>query len=170
MDLIYLICNYWFLKTKYKFKAIFSEDLRHQINEYGVCPDCNELNTGHAWCNRCDPGKFLKEGKTSGNSEVDKLIHESQLKIKDYGYALELIPYDRFKDIKLIGEGGFAKIFSATWLDGTPAFNKVYKKRTDPITVALKKPKYSDTMESFIHEVNSEILKLLLYFNLFTVY
>ena len=39
------------------------------MDEYGVCPDCNKPNTGIAWCNKCDPGKFLKEGKTSGNHE-----------------------------------------------------------------------------------------------------
>src|SRR5581483_3512057 len=156
--------DYWFLKTEYKFKAIFSKDLRYQINKYGVCPDCNELNTGHAWCNRCDPGKFLKEGKTSGNPEVDKLIYESQVKIKDYGHALELIPYDRFQDIKPIGEGGFANVFSATWLDGKPKLFVTHKQRTGPITVALKKLKNSDNMEAFINEV--KIFKLF-YFNLF---
>src|SRR4051795_1112359 len=84
------------------------------------CPDCKEPNTGWAWCNKCDPGKFLKDGKSSGNPEIDKLIHESQLKTKHYYKNLEWISYDRFQDIKSIGEGGFANIFSATWLDGEP--------------------------------------------------
>src|SRR5438874_10140554 len=104
--------NYYTLK--YKFKAIFSRVLRWSIKEYGVCPDCKAPNTGYAWCNKCDPGKFLKEGKTSGNPELDKLIHESQLKTWDYCNNLEWISYDRFQDIKSIGEGGFANIFSAT--------------------------------------------------------
>ncbi|RIA81761.1 hypothetical protein C1645_809913 [Glomus cerebriforme] len=43
-----------------------------------LCFDCEEPNTGWAWCNKCDPGRFLREGKTSGNTEMDKLIHESQ--------------------------------------------------------------------------------------------
>ena len=87
---------------------------------YGVCPDCKEPNTGIAWCNKCDPGKFLKEGKTSGIPEIDNLIYESQLKTEHYSLNLEWIPYDRFQDIKSIGEGGFANIYSATWLDGKP--------------------------------------------------
>src|SRR3954452_25544537 len=112
--------------------------------EYGVCPRCKAPNTGYAWCNKCDPGKFLKRGKTSGNPEIDKLIHESQLKTKHYYRNLEWIPYDRFQDIKSIGEGGFAKIFSATWLDGIPIYPVTNtKKRTGPKTVALKKFKYS---------------------------
>src|SRR5436305_14690316 len=127
------------------------------VKLYGVCPDCKALNTGYAWCNKCDPGKFLKEGKTSGNPEIDKLIHESQLKTTDYYTNLEWIPYDRFQYIKSIGEGGFANIFSATWLDGEPFMYKT-KMRTKPIRVALKKLKNSKNMEAFINEVN--------YFNL----
>ena len=127
---------------------------------YGVCPDCKAPNTGRAWCNKCDPGKFLKEGKTSGNPEIDNLIYKSQLKTKDYDNNLEWIPYDRFQDIKLIGEGGFANIFSATWLDGRPIFDETIKKRSGPIRVALKKLKNSENMEAFINEVNCfEIIK-----------
>ena len=121
--------------------------------DYGLCPDCKAPNTGRAWCNKCDPGKFLKEGKTSGNLKIDKLIYESQLKTNHYSYNLEWIPYDGFQDIKSIGEGGFASIFSATWLDGIPTYGKT-KKRIGPIRVALKKLKNSKNMEAFINEVN----------------
>ena len=100
-------------------------------------------------------GKFLKEGKTSGIPEIDNVIYESQLKTTDYYDNLEWIPYDRFQDIRSIGEGGFANIFSATWLDGKP--NPILdrtKKRSGPIRVALKKLKNSKNMEAFINEVN----------------
>ena len=110
--------------------------------EYGVCPDCKKQNTGEAWCSKCDPGKFLKEGKTSGIPEIDNLIYKSQLKTEHYDENLEWIPYDRFQDIKSIGEGGFANIHSATWLDGKP-HGTTTKKRTKPIRVALKKLKKS---------------------------
>ena len=43
------------------------------MSRYGICSNCKDKNTGYAWCNKCDPGKFLKEGKTSGNPEIDKL-------------------------------------------------------------------------------------------------
>ena len=135
--------------------------------DYGVCPDCKEPNAGFAWCNECDPGKFLKEGKTSGNPEIDKLIHESQLKTKHYFNNLEWIPYDRFQDIKSIGEGGFANIFSATWLDGQPIRQCKTKQRTQPIRVALKKLKNSKNMEAFINEVN--YFKIIKSFNLLLV-
>src|SRR6266516_82294 len=109
---------------------------------FGVCPDCKAPNTRMAWCKKCDPDKFLKEGKTSGIPEIDNLIYESQLKTEDYYNNLEWIPYDRFQDIESIGEGGFANIYSATWLDGGPIFHKKHKttkKRTGSIKVALKK-------------------------------
>ena len=121
---------------------------------FGMCPDCKEPNAGRAWCKKCDPGKFLKEGKTSGIPEIDNLIYESQLKTTRYDYNLEWIPYDRFQNIKSIGEGGFATIYSATWLDGEPIDIVKTKKRTKPIRVALKKLKNSENMEAFINEVN----------------
>src|SRR5947209_12669964 len=114
------IHGYITLKSKYRFKAIFSKQLREDIKYFGVCPDCKSPNTREAWCNKCDAGKFLKEGKTSGNPEIDNLIYELQLKTSIYYQNLEWIPYDRFQDIKPIGEGGFANIYSATWLDGKP--------------------------------------------------
>ena len=135
--------------------------------DYGVCPDCRKPNTGYAWCNKCDPGKFLKEGKTSGNPEIDNLIYQSQLKVDNYYDAhLEWIPYDRLQNIKPIGEGGFAKIFSATWLDGKLILDRT-KKRTVPIRVALKKLKNSKNMEAFINEVN--YFKIIKSFNLWFV-
>src|SRR5437764_9284163 len=117
--------------------------------DYGICPDCKATNSGDAWCSKCDPGKFLKEGKTSGNSEIDKLIYESQLQTKHYYNNLEWIPYDRFQGVKLIGEGGFANVFSATWLDGETIYSKT-KMRTDPIKVALKKLKNQQNIQVFI--------------------
>src|SRR3954468_21502398 len=131
-------------------------DDKRLAKKFGVCLDCKAPNTGYAWCNKCDPGKFLKEGKTSGNPEIDNLIHESQLITKHYYSNLEWIPYDRFQDIKSIGEGGFANIFSATWLDGELTGYKT-KLRTEPIRVALKKLKNSENMEAFINEVNYKI-------------
>ena len=133
------------------------------MNTFGVCPECNNPNTGEAWCETCDPGKFLKEGKTSGNPEMDKLICELQLKTEHYDENLEWIPYDRLQDIKPIGEGGFANIFSATWLDGEPDTKKGSKIRTEPVTVALKKLKKSENMEAFINEVKISNYFILIY-------
>ena len=74
----------------------------------------------------------LIEGWTSGNSEIDNFIKDTIYNAKYYdGYPLflEWVPFDRFEDIKQIGEGGFAKVYSATWMDGISKFEKQRKKR-----------------------------------------
>lgn len=114
-----------------------------------MCSSCIKPNTGYAWCKICDPGQF----STSGNSKIDNLIREKQLQTIHYYDNLEWIPHNKFEDITPIGEGGFATIYSATWPDGAPKFDKK-KNRTGPIKVALKRLKDSE-IETFINEVNS---------------
>ena len=41
-----------------------------------------------------------------------------------YPSFLEWVPFDRFEDIKQIGEGRFAKVFSAKWIDGQSKYDK----------------------------------------------
>ncbi|CAG8458831.1 11801_t:CDS:2 [Funneliformis mosseae] len=48
------------------------------------------------------------------------VVNVIQHKTKDYRHNLVWIPFDRFNDVKQIDEGGFARIYSATWLDGSP--------------------------------------------------
>ncbi|PKC58761.1 kinase-like protein [Rhizophagus irregularis] len=139
------------LKTKDKIKKIFSKDLREQIENFGICSDCKEANTGYAWCKKCDPGRFLREGKTSGNIEMNEFIYDSQRQTLHYYDNLEWIPFNKFDNINPIGEGGFSIIYSATWREGAPKYDKE-KARTGPISVALKKLKNSD-MKAFINEI-----------------
>ena len=135
------------IKFHKKFNELFVD------GKDGICPDCKQLNTGHAWCSKCDPGRFLREGNTSGNAEIDKFLHEAQLRATSYYESLEWISFDRLADIKPIGEGGFANVYSATWLDGKPELNRK-KERSAPITVALKKLKnLNNITEAFINEV-----------------
>jgi hypothetical protein len=35
---------------------------------------------------------------------------------------LEWVSFNRFTDIKEIGEGGFAKVYSAIWIDGNSEY------------------------------------------------
>ena len=126
--------------------------------DFGVCPDCKKPNTGYAWCKKCDPGKFLKEGKTSGISEIDNLIYDSQLRIKHFGENhLEWIPYDRFQDIKQIAKGGYGTIYYAIWVDGYingwDIENQQWK-RYGYFEVVLKKfNNIVDINEDFLNEV-----------------
>ncbi|GBB99250.1 hypothetical protein RclHR1_03460019 [Rhizophagus clarus] len=91
------------------------------------CSYCNNFFTEESWCKECDPCRVM-EGWTSGNPDIDKFIKDTIRKeyrleydtyYDTYSYDfLEWVPFNRFTDIKEIGEGGFAKVYSANWIDG----------------------------------------------------
>src|SRR5436305_1727241 len=97
------------------------------------------------WCKECVPSCLI-EGWTSGNSEIDNFIKDTIYNAKHSNYSrrllfLEWVPFDRFEDIKQIGEGGFAKVYFAKWSDGPAKYEKQngsWKKlEPEPKTVAL---------------------------------
>ncbi|RGB39109.1 kinase-like domain-containing protein [Rhizophagus diaphanus] len=115
------------------------------------CSYCNKPFTEELWCKECDPSRIM-EGWTSGNSDIDKFIKETMYDTmydaenkKSYvNEFLEWVPFDRFTDIKEIGEGGFAKVYSATWINGKSFYDEQndgsWKKREpESIKVALKR-------------------------------
>ncbi|POG71567.1 kinase-like domain-containing protein [Rhizophagus irregularis DAOM 181602=DAOM 197198] len=116
-----------------------------RFEEYGVCSQCQKFNTNYGWCILCDPKK-LNQGWTSGNTEIDEFIKETQLIAESYTENfLEWIPFDRFENIVKIGEGGFSTVYRATWMDGYRVLcfdNNLYEQnvpsRSKPVTVALK--------------------------------
>ncbi|GBC30797.2 kinase-like domain-containing protein [Rhizophagus irregularis DAOM 181602=DAOM 197198] len=71
----------------------------------------------------------------------------------------EWVPYERFTDIKEIGEGGFAKVFSATWIDGESRYDKQSDgscKKREPYSkkVALKRLNGSQNMsDKYLNEL-----------------
>ena len=123
---------------------------------YGECPTCNRYNTNYEWCQSCDP-KLLTEGWTSGNETLDELIKSTQLKVTVYGnrYYLQWIPYNDLTNIEKIGEGGFATIYEATWLNGEKNANYNNERISKDMPVALKKLHNSQNIsDEFINEVN----------------
>ncbi|CAB5352074.1 unnamed protein product [Rhizophagus irregularis] len=90
--------------------------------------------------------------KKSGNITIDNFIKKTR-KNKSYNdKCLKWIDYEKFENLKQIGEGGFAKVYSATWLDRgkkliyTDPVSKMKKIRTNPETVALKSIKGSNEL------------------------
>ena len=82
--------------------------------------------TGKLWCKECVPSCII-EGWTSENSEIDEFIKDTIYNAKNSGgfpLFLEWVPFDRFEDIKQIGEGGFAKVYSAKWIDGQANYER----------------------------------------------
>ena len=129
---------------------------------FGECPTCNKYNTNHSWCQSCNP-KLLTEGWTSGDETLDELIKSTQLEATTYHYSnhLQWIPYNDLTNIEKIGEGGFATISRATWLNGYKSINYNNKRIGEDMTVALKKlHKSQNISDEFLNEVNYFIFYL----------
>ena len=141
------------------------------------CSYCDKPFTEELWCKECDPFRIM-EGWTSGNPDIDKFIKDTMYdarnsipKVK----FLEWVPFDRFTDIKEIGEGGFAKVYSATWIDGRAKYIKQddgsWKKREPkPKKVALKRLNESQNMSAeYLNEVRFIISIIIYFFLLFNI-
>src|SRR5947209_3404593 len=120
-----------------KLKTLFSKlkmSINNEGNETQIESEFNKLNisinhencyqpytgTRKLWCKKCVPSCVI-EGWTSGNSEIDNFIKDTIYNTRGH---LEWVPFDRFEDIKQIGEGGFAKVYSAKWIDGEAIYEK----------------------------------------------
>src|SRR5579859_1082757 len=102
-------------------KLIVNEELKERYKEYGLCKECKQPNTGYVgWCQSCNGKHFQQNFKnwTSGNSDVDKLIQESQINAKVWTEKLEWIEYDKFENVEYVANGGFGKIYKAFCKDG----------------------------------------------------
>ena len=92
---------------------------------------------------------------TSGNKFIDKFIQESQLNAKSFNQILEWIPYNKFKSIEYLDEGGFSIVYKAIWLDGPIEYKENNKwKRSKNKIVSLKSLNKSLNLnEEFLNEV-----------------
>src|SRR5581483_11729129 len=87
--------------------------------------DCYKPKDKKFWCKECVPSCLIEW--SSGNSDIDEFIKHT---IYDANYLvgyplfLEWVSFDRFEDIKQIGEGGFAKVYSTEWIDGPANYIK----------------------------------------------
>jgi hypothetical protein len=125
--------------------------------------NCYDPNNNKFWCKECVPHCII-EGWTSGNGDIDNFIKDTIYNAKKdshngYPLFLEWIPLDRFENMKQIGEGGFAKVYSATWIDGRAKYTKQYygswiKEGPKSIVVALKRLNGSQNMSAdYLDEV-----------------
>jgi hypothetical protein len=96
-------------------KLILNEELKKRYKLHGLCKECNQPNTYYDWCHLCNSKHFQQNFKnwTSGNSNVDKFIQESQISAKSYLETLEWIEYNEFENIEYIARGGFGIIYKA---------------------------------------------------------
>ena len=155
-------CNHKIDKSSYYYycKSCYEKETGVEKNriEYGKYKECFQVINHYFGCESCNCKHFQQDFDkwTSGNEGIDKLIQDIQL-TKTIGNILEWIPYNKFNDIKYIAEGGFAKVYSATWTDGN--IIKWEQKsnnwiRKGSFKVALKVFNNSSNLsEDFINEV-----------------
>ncbi|UZO02397.1 uncharacterized protein OCT59_020878 [Rhizophagus irregularis] len=100
-----------------------TQPTRKSQNIYKKCNECNIkrkiFDKSHEICHVCYNIKKILKPKQSGNKVIDDFIRYTQSNYAtiDDG-KMEFIPYDQFNNIEFIAEGGFSKIYKATWVDG----------------------------------------------------
>jgi hypothetical protein len=99
------------------------------VLENSYCKECGEIYTDirNKWCKPCQINNLKKNLSNciSGIEKIDEFIQEMQLKINSYNEAVvEWIPHNQFDNIKEIGKGGFATVYSAIWKNGPLEFYK----------------------------------------------
>ena len=136
-----------------------SDDIDHDTYSVNISRrDCFQSHC-NSWCKECVP-RCIVEGWTSENNDVDEFIKDTIYNANDIYTFLEWVPFDRFENIKQIGEGGFAKVYSATWIDGKSYYYKQddgswKKKLFNPnMVVALKRLNESNNIsKEYLNEV-----------------
>ena len=141
--------------TNYKHKI----DFLLISNDITLCNECKKrkpLDESHQTCHVCY--KMKKIFKPSGNKIIDDFIRYTQTNlIKEEG-KMEFVPYEQFKNVEFIAEGGFSKIYKATWIDGPINWNYLYRRPNE--TVVLKKLNNSKNITT--KELN-EVIHSILY-------
>ena len=92
--------------------------------KYKTCNECNRTRKIfiHEICHVCHKAKSVVI--PSGNKVIDDFIRYTQTnKVTKYG-KIEFVPYDKFKDIEFIAEGGFSKVYKATWNEVKQKYNR----------------------------------------------
>ncbi|UZO02772.1 uncharacterized protein OCT59_021251 [Rhizophagus irregularis] len=117
------------------------------------CTKCNKrrkpLDESHQICHVCYKIKMVYKYNPSGNNTIDDFIRNTQINlVKNHG-KMEFVPYDQFTNVEFIAEGGFSKIYKATWIDG-PVINYSNTRdiRKQNYTVVLKKLNNSNNTTS----------------------
>ncbi|RHZ79200.1 hypothetical protein Glove_151g119 [Diversispora epigaea] len=131
-------------------------------NEYGKCEDCQQDNTGQQWCNICNSIRFQSEFNkwTSEDIEINEFIQQTQFKATNYEEVIEWIPFDRFDNIEYLAQGGFGKVFKATWSDGFIQhwdYEKNNWRRDGNQGICLKSLYTSTCKNKFLQEIKNQL-------------
>ncbi|GET66104.1 kinase-like domain-containing protein [Rhizophagus irregularis DAOM 181602=DAOM 197198] len=118
---------------------------------YNECNECHmkrrPSKKNQQICIICYQAKLLY--KQSGNETIDEFIKYTQINFIQESSRMKFISYDRFKNIEFIKEGGFSKIYKATWIDGPHSWNEEkedFEYKEPNIIVALKQLNNSENI------------------------
>ena len=126
------------------------------------CNECHKKrkasDENHQICHICYKAK--KTLKQSGIKVIDDFIRHTQINYSKQVGRMEFVPYDQFRNIEFIAEGGFSKVYKAIWVDG-PIKNVKNQSKSHNYAVTLKKIKNSKNITS--KELNEVRIKFILH-------
>ena len=85
------------------------------------CPECSEIfNYRFLYCKPCNSAHFRDNFAhwSSGDSNIDELIQNSQLNANYKSQLIEWIEYSNLENIEPVAHGGFGSVYKAIWKDG----------------------------------------------------
>jgi len=166
MILIQLYYNFYkiILNSENNFKYSSYHNMQSIDDKY-KCPECGQkVNTVYKYCRPCNSAHFCDNFTqwTSGSSNIDELIQNSQLNASNRFKLIEWIDYSNLKNVELVAHGGFGNVYKAIWKDGPiNRFNswnieKSEWKRESNKKVAIKKFRNATSVSpEFLNEVNN---------------
>ncbi|RIB27367.1 kinase-like domain-containing protein [Gigaspora rosea] len=83
------------------------------------CSICRRL-FNHTWCQECETEAFNRDFRkwTSGNTMIDGMIQDTQLRANNNLSYLEWIPFENFDLVEFRARGAFSILYSGLWLEG----------------------------------------------------
>ena len=107
-----------------KERFIYHFELNNARNKSGKPKECNKCKLtkySDRFCEGCISLQLqsLFTTWTSGNNIIDDFIQQCQMKSSLPNYILEWIPFEQFKKVTKLTEGGFSSIYTATWTRGS---------------------------------------------------
>ncbi|GES81598.1 kinase-like domain-containing protein [Rhizophagus clarus] len=132
-----------------------SDTVRDNYDDDIKCKICGEvyMNVKNKWCKSCRIDNLKKNftNWTSGNEKIDNFIQGMQLNIERYDDTIiEWIPYNKFKNIKKMGENGLT---TATWKGGKLKYYWKYEnERIKKVTL-----KFLSDSQDLINDISNEV-------------
>ncbi|CAG8629512.1 9053_t:CDS:2 [Acaulospora morrowiae] len=99
-------------------KAREAVDARNKRGEESFCPICKLPKHSSRYCEHCMRVKLKKEVWTSGNPKIDAFLRKHQDESPVPYCIIEWIEFRDLKNVEFLAEGGYGKVYSATWTRG----------------------------------------------------